>query len=96
LAGSAPSHAAQCHDNRPTQETLADAITAMHNNTRPTPTLDELQQTMKGVEEMIEARLAAIGVGINSHTSLATETLGSGITAHTTRTTEMAATSHFS
>jgi hypothetical protein len=73
---------------------LADAITAMQNNSRPTSTFEELQQTMRGVEERIDARLAAISASINSHTSLRNETLGIGINAHTSRTAELTSDAH--
>lgn len=44
---------------------------------------------MRGVEERIDARLAALGAGINTHTSLSTETLGNDINVHTTRTADV-------
>jgi hypothetical protein len=89
LAGSASSPAAQLYDTRPACETLADAIIAMQNTSRSTPTLEELHQAMRGVEERIDAYIIVLGAGINSHTSLATNTLSSGINAHTTLTAEI-------
>jgi hypothetical protein len=49
LAGASPSATARQHDACPTRETLADAITAMQNSSRPAPSLEELEVTMKGV-----------------------------------------------
>jgi hypothetical protein len=89
LAGSTPSTAVQLHDQRPAREALADAITAIQNNSRPASTFDEFQQTMRGVEERIDACLAILGAGINTYTSLSTETLGTDINVHTTRTADV-------
>jgi hypothetical protein len=41
-----------------------------------------MQEAMKGIEDRIEARLAVLGIGINAHTSKASETLGTSIHQH--------------
>jgi hypothetical protein len=72
----------------PTRETLADAITAMQNNSRPTPSLDDIDTAMCRVEERIEARLSALGNGITNHMTQATLSIGTEINSHTTKTVE--------
>jgi hypothetical protein len=67
LAGASPSATARQHDSKLTRETLANAIIAMQNNSWPTPSLADLETTMQGVEERIEAYLSTLGNGITSH-----------------------------
>jgi hypothetical protein len=94
LAGTSSSAATRQHDARPMRETLADAITTMQNSSRPAPSLEELEVTMKGVEARIDARLSALGNGINIHMSQATFSLSAEINAHTTRTAEISTGIH--
>jgi uncharacterized protein YktB (UPF0637 family) len=70
------------------RETLADAITVMQNSSQPTPSLDDLETTMHGVEERIEARLSALGNGITNHMTQATIAIGTEINSHTTKAVE--------
>jgi hypothetical protein len=94
LAGAFPSAAARQHDARPTRKTLADAITTIQNSSRPAPSLEELEDTMKGVEARIDTRLSTLGNGINIHMSQAAFLLSAEINAHTTRTAEIATGIH--
>jgi hypothetical protein len=60
----------------------------MQNNSRPTPSLDDLDTTMRGVEERIEARLSALGNNITNHMTQATIAIGTEINSHTTKAVE--------
>jgi hypothetical protein len=66
----------------------------MQNSSRPIPSLEELEVTMKGVEARIDAQLSALGNGINIHMSQATFFLSAEINAHTTRTAEISTGIH--
>ena len=90
LAGSALSDAASPQAQRPTSDDIANALTAIQHNSRAASTFEELQQTIQGVEERIDAQLAALSAGINTHTSLQAETLSTGLHTHITRTAEIA------
>jgi hypothetical protein len=39
----------------------------LQNNTKQGPTLEEMHEAMKGVEQRIEAKIAEIGLNINQH-----------------------------
>lgn len=90
LAGASPSATAQRHDARLTRETLADAVTALQNSSRPAPSLEEIENTLKEVEAQIDARLSTLGNGINANLSHTTLSLSADVNTHTTRTAEVA------
>jgi hypothetical protein len=94
LADASPSATARQHDSHPTRETLADAITAIQNSSKPTPSLEDLEAAMQSVEERIEARLFALGNDISSHTTKTTASLGTEINNHSTSIAEMSTDIH--
>jgi hypothetical protein len=96
IAGSALTAVARQHDSRPTKEALADTISAMQNNTTQAPSIEDMREAMRGVEQRIEARLNDLGMGINTHTTQAATNLGSGITSHVTQQIEASTAIHTS
>jgi hypothetical protein len=82
LAGANPSAASRAHDARPTREVIADEINALQNQTALAPSLQQLESSLKGVEDRIEARLNGLRETINLHTTATTD---AAVTASMTR-----------
>jgi hypothetical protein len=61
---------------------VAEAITILQNSTKQRPSLEDMHATMRRIEQRIEARIAKIGLRINTHTTQATEILNNGFKDH--------------
>jgi hypothetical protein len=85
LVGSAPNQAARHHNNRPARETLTEAITTLQNNIKQRPSLEGIQEVMKGIEQRIEAKITEIGFDINKHTSQTAASNNTSINDHITQ-----------
>lgn len=69
LKGSKPHATAKKHDERPTREVIAEAITAFKNETPSTPTLSQFKDSMHEVEDRLKTHISSLGTAINSHTT---------------------------
>lgn len=69
LDGPHPISSAKSHDQRPTREVLAEALTAFKNEAPTPPSLSQIENTMQAVETRITSHLHSLGSAINTHTT---------------------------
>ena len=74
LAGTNPAAATRSHDQRPTREVIAEAITAYKNESPLLPTLTDMETSMQAVEGRLRTHITNIGGEINSHTTVKVDT----------------------
>ena len=69
LAGTHPTATAKAQDLRPTREVIAEAITALKNDTATDSTLHQLTNTLQQVEHRLTSHISSTSDGINTHTT---------------------------
>lgn len=69
IQGSKPNNVAQQQDQRPTREVIADAITALKNETPITPTLIQFENSIFAVEDRLKSHINTLGSTITNHTT---------------------------
>lgn len=69
LYGTNPTAAAKSQDLRPTREVIAEAITALKNETPVPPTITQFEESIQAVEHRIKSHITTLGSNINTHTS---------------------------
>lgn len=69
LKGSNPPSTATSHDQRSTREVIAEAITALKNETLATPTLSQFKDSIHDVEGRLKTHISNLRSTITTHTS---------------------------
>lgn len=69
LNGPHPISSAKTHDQRPTREVIAEAITAFKNEAPTPPSLSQIENTLHAVENRLTSHLHTLGSAINTHTT---------------------------
>lgn len=69
MSGTNPLPSSKSQDHRPTREVIAEAITALKNETPAAPTLTQFADSIHAVEDRLKSHISKLGTTINTHTS---------------------------
>ena len=69
LAGSHPTATARAQDSRPTREVIAEAITALKNESAADSTLHQITNTLHQVEHRLKSHITQASEDTNNHTT---------------------------